>query len=184
MPNNSQILLTALIVGAFFSYVVVYKGRKLPPGPPGLHLIESMLVWPSSQEWLTYTKWANTYGDIVYANLAGMNIIILNSLSTAKELLNKCGAYFSDWPHQHFANNIIGWKDSPMMCAASHPHFKPSWSMMHDTVGTPASLTKYIPMEEHETRCLLLWVMNNPDAAVSHFRRSLTLLSDNSLSWS
>jgi hypothetical protein len=38
------------------------KRRQLPPGPPGLPFIGSVLSFPKEQKWLTFTKWARKYG--------------------------------------------------------------------------------------------------------------------------
>jgi hypothetical protein len=36
--------------------------HSLPPGPKGLPLIGAVLDMPSEQEWVTFSKWADTWG--------------------------------------------------------------------------------------------------------------------------
>jgi hypothetical protein len=109
------------------------RRSKLPPGPPAWPVIGSVFSWPSERRWLTFTEWGRTYGthssiaspltvlrlyqgDLVYVNLAGTDVIILNSLSAATTLLDKKGANFSDRPSLRFLADIVGWKEAtPLM---------------------------------------------------------------------
>jgi hypothetical protein len=49
----------------------------------------------------------------VYVDLAGSDIIILNTLPAATDLLESKGANFSDRPSLRFGCEIVGWKDLP-----------------------------------------------------------------------
>lgn len=90
----------------------------LPPGPPGLPLIGNALQVPSGFQWLTYTKWAKTWGvlrlpftcsaialtvfflvhtgDIIHVTVFGQPIIVISSLEIANELFEKRSSNFSD----------------------------------------------------------------------------------------
>jgi hypothetical protein len=127
--------------------------------------------WPSSQEWLVFTKWREIYGDVVHANVAGMHIVVLNAPDAAKALLDDRGAVYSDRPHLHFAGDIVGWKDSPIMCNASHPFFKPSRRMMLTAVGTRSALEGYVHMEEHEVHRFIRRTLDEPDRFVHYLRK-------------
>ncbi|KAF8137304.1 cytochrome P450 [Boletus edulis] len=59
----------------------------LPPGPPGLPLVGNVVGIDTEAPWLTYTEWAKTYGDLVYTQLLGKHIVIINSEKVAKDLL-------------------------------------------------------------------------------------------------
>ncbi|EJD41567.1 cytochrome P450 [Auricularia subglabra TFB-10046 SS5] len=143
----------------------------LPPGPIGYPLIGSLLAYPTHQEWLTFTRWRALYGDLVYANVAGQPIMVLNSPAVAHALLDERGATYSDRPHLHFADDVVGWKDSPIMCTASHPWFKPSRRLMHNAVGSRAALDGYIHMEEHEVHRFLRRVIDEPERVAYHLRK-------------
>jgi len=86
----------------------------LPPGPKRLPLIGNLLNAPRSFEWEAYTRWGKEYGacmrvifrrtqcltfgsdsDIIYLNVAGTEVVVLNSLSAANELLDKRSLKYS-----------------------------------------------------------------------------------------
>ena len=124
--SNNQLALIGAGVGALLVYAGSRKSsRKTPPGPPPAFLIGNLLDFPSGQEWFTYTKWGKLYGDLTYCNVAGTKVIVVNGLRHIKALLDERGSNFSERPSSYFANEMLGWKDSPIMHGASHPWFKP-----------------------------------------------------------
>ncbi|KAF9439607.1 hypothetical protein P691DRAFT_636878, partial [Macrolepiota fuliginosa MF-IS2] len=63
---------------------------RLPPGPLRLPLVGNLFNAPSGSEWKTYAEWSNKYeSDILYMNILGTHIVILNSQELAVELLDK-----------------------------------------------------------------------------------------------
>jgi hypothetical protein len=89
--------------------------HSLPPGPKGLPLVGAVLDMPSEQEWITFSKWADTWGrsngttsdgrhsiyypgDICSATVLGQPIIIIGSAKVAVDLLDKRSAIYSDRP--------------------------------------------------------------------------------------
>jgi hypothetical protein len=92
------------------------KDFPLPPGPKRWPLIGSLLQMPKVFEHETYSKWSRQYGnsfllydslrlslinfyegsDIIYTNVLGQSIIIIDKYETAIELLDKrSGSYSS-----------------------------------------------------------------------------------------
>lgn len=39
-------------------------GLPLPPGPKGLPIIGNLLGMPTSDEWVTFTKWSKDFGSV------------------------------------------------------------------------------------------------------------------------
>ncbi|KAG1768024.1 hypothetical protein EV702DRAFT_1271586 [Suillus placidus] len=52
-----------------------------PPGPSGLPIIGSALKIDFNAPHLTYTNWANQYGEIVYSRILGDSVIFVNTES-------------------------------------------------------------------------------------------------------
>ncbi|KAH8799626.1 cytochrome P450 [Flagelloscypha sp. PMI_526] len=159
---------------ALFLYTLQRQKKYKPPGPKGYPLIGSLFEWPQGHEWLTFTKWRDLYGDITYVNVAGTNIIVLNSVEAANALLTTRSTINSDRPYLHLASGIIGWKNSPIMCAANDPIFKPSRMKMLSTVGSNKALEGYVSMVEHEAHRFIYRLTSEPDPdRLEYFLRKL-----------
>ncbi|KAF5349119.1 hypothetical protein D9756_009494 [Leucocoprinus leucothites] len=79
---------------------IAYKkstAPRYPPGPSKLPpWIGSLAYMPKHRAWETYTKWGKEYNsDILHMQGAGLNIIILNSMEAAVDLLDKRSAIYS-----------------------------------------------------------------------------------------
>ncbi|KAJ6555305.1 hypothetical protein DFH09DRAFT_570322, partial [Mycena vulgaris] len=72
---------------------------QLPPGPKGVLLLGNALQMPREREWLTYAKWSEKYGDLVYLSLLGQHFMIVDTYEVAHDLLNKRSAIYSTRPH-------------------------------------------------------------------------------------
>ncbi|KAF5324094.1 hypothetical protein D9619_011206 [Psilocybe cf. subviscida] len=82
----------------------------LPPGPKGLPVIGNILDIPSVFQWHTYQKWAKEFDtDILYVNLAGTDVIVLNTAEAASDLLEKRSSIYSGRPRMSFLNDLMGW---------------------------------------------------------------------------
>lgn len=89
----------------------------LPPGPKRLPLIGNLLDMPRTLEWRTYHSWAKELSlfafaplfwrflmsvvntrlesDIIYVNIAGTSLILLDTLEGANDLLDKRSSNYS-----------------------------------------------------------------------------------------
>jgi len=88
------------VLAATYSLRLFFKtrSRPLPPGPTGYPLIGNAFGVPHHHAWATYADWAKQYGDVISYQSFGHTTIILNSLKSATELLDKRSANYSDRP--------------------------------------------------------------------------------------
>ncbi|KAF5368850.1 hypothetical protein D9758_002855 [Tetrapyrgos nigripes] len=80
---------------------------RFPPGPRRIpifgNLFQLLFEVDFSQSWLTFSKWKQTYGPLIYLDVVGQSVLILNSRKVAKDLLDDRAAKYSDRP-----SNLVG----------------------------------------------------------------------------
>ena len=90
------------------------KGLHYPPGPRPLPIIGNLLDIPKESSWHIYTELSKKYGkssclasvlynmdwtgDILSFHVFGKVIIVLNTVKSTKDLLEKRGEIYSDRP--------------------------------------------------------------------------------------
>ncbi|KAF8652307.1 hypothetical protein AX16_004465 [Volvariella volvacea WC 439] len=153
-----------------FLYLVRRKQQRipLPPGPKGLFLLGNVLDIPKSHEWVTYAEWAKVYDrDLFRLNLAGQNVVILNSFAAAEELLEGRSAVFSSRPRLPMVNELVGWDYS--FGLMKYGEWRQSRKFMHQSFR-PSSVTKFQP---HIMKAVHRFVRNllaQPEEYTSHIR--------------
>ncbi|KIJ65802.1 hypothetical protein HYDPIDRAFT_109823 [Hydnomerulius pinastri MD-312] len=82
----------------------------LPPGPKGRPVIGNLLDFPENdkQRAEVLSKWAAEYGDVMHLNMLGSRMVILNTASAARDLLEKRATIYSNRPHSVMGNELMG----------------------------------------------------------------------------
>lgn len=94
-------LLVLLLTGVWYHFwrrIRAPHGTTLPPGPKGLPILGNLFDIPRERSWLTYADWASTLGDVLYMEIFGNPLIILNSAKAATELFEKRSGNYADRP--------------------------------------------------------------------------------------
>ncbi|KAJ6544393.1 cytochrome P450 [Mycena capillaripes] len=98
-----HIFITFAAIALPICLYLVYRQRlsnsfPLPPGPPRDPIIGHLRHMPSTNRAAVFHEWSKTYGDVMYLEVLGNPIIVLNTEQVAAELLNKRSAIYSDRP--------------------------------------------------------------------------------------
>ncbi|PBK94480.1 cytochrome P450 [Armillaria gallica] len=162
--------LTAIVVVAYTTVRYLRSPwRNLPPGPRGLPLIGNLLELRGKQ-WLTFTELGRKYGDIMYFNLAGQPLVVLNSLKVAADLLDRRAGKFSDRPRNIVASDILtGGNMFPFA------HYGEVWRRMRKAAHeglNKAVVYRYHSIQTAEAVLLTAGVLAEPEKWDSHLRRT------------
>ncbi|EAU84014.2 cytochrome P450 [Coprinopsis cinerea okayama7 len=142
-----------------------------PPGPRRLPLLGNILDMPSSQEWLTFTEWGQKWGDITSISIFGQEIVILNSMKAAVEMLDKKSLNYSDRPVMEMGGELVGWKNA-LVLTPYGDRFRRFRKMFHQLIGTHASMAHFHSVEEEETQEFLRALLRDPSNFVQHIRQT------------
>ena len=61
----TRVALAVLLLYLLQRLVSSRRRAPLPPGPKGIPFIGNVFQWPSEHQWLTFTRWGDTYGMAV-----------------------------------------------------------------------------------------------------------------------
>ncbi|KAG1850693.1 cytochrome P450 [Suillus subluteus] len=112
MAGNLQLFVVSILTALFAAYNLYRRNQifvRFPPGPRRLPLFGNLTDLPTSQQWVTYAKWRGQYGDLIGLVVLGQPIVVINSIRTAFDLLNKRGSIYLDRPGFSLIQEWGGW---------------------------------------------------------------------------
>ncbi|KAG2366933.1 cytochrome P450 [Suillus spraguei] len=164
-----------LCLAAIGAYLVKQVLNKNPapylPGPRGWPLIGNILDMPQIKPWLTFAEWGKKYGAISHIEVLGQHFIVLNSVKSAVDMLDKKSTMYSDRPVLPMASELVGWKPTLALLPYGDS-FRQQRKNIHQIMGNRAALHVYHPIEEIEIRRFLKRVFLNPEQLQAHVRHT------------
>ena len=201
LPSDlvSAVLLYALPLSIFASRLYHSKIRDYlkqvhyPPSPPSLPLFGHALSLPLSHSHIAMAEWYKTYGEIILISLLGSPIVILSTLSAARELMEKKGANFSGRPRMTFLREWwvsacppvtgkglrfffayrIGWKNALAFIPYGEQQRKQR-RLIHPHM-TPSAITAHHSTLCSETQRFIIQLKENPDAFTEHIHECVSV---------
>ncbi|GJE84148.1 cytochrome P450 [Phanerochaete sordida] len=165
-------LITFVVLLTIAIALPLYSRRKryrLPPGPKGLPIVGNAFDVLADYEWLTYAKWSREYdSDIIYLNIAGTPIYVLNSVQATTDLLEKRSSIYSDREIMTMCHEIVGWGQNFALMP-----YGDSWRehrrMFHQHFH-PGVVDKHHAHIEKQAKDLLRRIHANPDGLMKYLR--------------
>ncbi|KAJ7746782.1 cytochrome P450 [Mycena maculata] len=148
--------------------------RSTPPPPPGprrLPLLGNILDMPSEKEWIKFSEWGQTYGDISSVSVFGQQMTIINSAQVAMDILDKKSSIYSDRPVVPMGGELVGWKNTLALTPYGE-RFRNYRRLAHSVFGSRSSMAGFEPLEETETHRFLKRLVSTPDGLQDHIRKA------------
>ncbi|KAL5504696.1 hypothetical protein ACEPAH_7359 [Sanghuangporus vaninii] len=162
MVNLVSPLYVVLIMLACSAARLLLKKRlKLPPGPPGLPVLGNALQIPTTQAWKTFADWGKLYGPVAFAEVLGRPMIIVNSITVARDLMERKGASFSDRPEIPVLE-MIGWGVTLPLLQYGSAQQRKQRRLMQEYLG-PSAIRSFDCVLEKRVRKFLERLLVSPD---------------------
>ena len=113
-------------------------------------------------------------GDVIYLNLLGQPMVILNAAEDAIALLEKRGNIYSDRPIFMMGGEMVGWKYI-LGLTPYGDRFRMYRKFIAKFVGGRAQVEKHLELQEYETKGFLKRILKDPEHVSDHIRRCVYL---------
>ncbi|KAG1767145.1 cytochrome P450 [Suillus occidentalis] len=144
------------------------RSQSLPPGPPPKPLIGSYLDVPKAEPWKKFSQWRKLYvqtGDLVYVQILGNKLLVLNDMESMRELLEKRSQKYSDRPSFVMAK-YMGIENN-LSFAPYGPDWRQGRKLIHGTVNQEA-VKNYHVLQENITARFLKDIVECPSEVMKH----------------
>ncbi|KAH9976351.1 cytochrome P450 [Lactifluus volemus] len=145
------------------------RGLPYPPGPPPLPIIGNLLDVPNESPWVKYADTSKKCGDVFCLRVFGQVVVVLNSLSAIKDLLETRGEIYSDRPTLPILEILdLDW---PLAIARKSENWREGRRLL-DRSLRPSATMAYRYMMEEKTHMFLAKLLTTPE----DFRRHIELV--------
>lgn len=175
-----QIIIRVAAVVAFLAGVFALakfrrsSNKSFPPGPPGEPILGHLRVIPASNPEYAYAKWSKEYNsDVLYFQVLGQDVIVLNSVESAIDLLDKRGANYCDRP-RFVLFEVMGFSMT-LTFLRWGPHFKMHRKILQKSFQK-SNIVQYRGLQERETLVLLKRIVRQPEEWETLLRRFATAI--------
>jgi cytochrome P450 len=108
-------------------------------------------------------------GDFIYLSVLGQPIYIISSFKAATELMDKRAMIYSDRPVMVMAQELVGWKRTPVLTSSSNPRYSRYRKLFH-TALRKERVKEMAHLQEKSSHTMLRLIMEKPEDFVKHIR--------------
>ncbi|KAI8270418.1 Cytochrome P450 monooxygenase COX2 [Colletotrichum sp. SAR11_239] len=150
------------------------RNLRLPPGPPGEPILGHLRVIPTDNPEYAYAAWSKEYNsDVLYFNVLGQDVVVLNSVKAAVDLLDKRGANYCDRP-RFVLFEEMGWKKT-LTFLRWGPEFRMHRKILQKSFQK-SNIQVYQDLQEREAKTLVEGILKQPEAWETALRRFATAI--------
>ncbi|GJC89782.1 tryptamine 4-monooxygenase [Colletotrichum liriopes] len=174
----TSIFLVVTIGLALHAVVARYRSGKrrrsvpLPPGPPGKPILGHLRIIPTENPEYAYAAWSKQYkSDVLYFNVLGQDVVVLNSVRAAVDLLDRRGANYCDRP-RFVLFEEMGWTKT-LTFLRWGPDFRMHRSVLQKSFSR-TNIVAYRELQQREALTLVKGIMKDPGSWETALRRFAT----------
>ncbi|KAK1622597.1 putative O-methylsterigmatocystin oxidoreductase [Colletotrichum phormii] len=148
------------------------RGLPLPPGPRGEPILGHLRIIPTDNPEYAYAAWSKEYrSDVLYFNVLGQPVVVLNSVRAAVDLLDKRGANYCDRP-RFVLFEEMGWRKT-LTFLRWGSEFRMHRRILQRSFSK-TSIQMYRELQEREALVLLKGIIRDPGSWETSLRRFAT----------
>ncbi|KAI0047445.1 cytochrome P450 [Auriscalpium vulgare] len=174
-PLHDPTIVGGLTLALLLTLLVQYRRspwRRVPPGPRGLPLLGNVRQL-RNRRWLFFQS-RKEHGDVVYLNVAGQPIVLLNTQEAAADLLDRRASIYSGRPHFVVASEIL--TGGMFLVYAQYGDMMRRMRRAAQEGLSKAAVKQLHPIQRREALLLAQGLLTDTQAdhesRVKHFRRS------------
>ncbi|KAK7453396.1 hypothetical protein VKT23_011659 [Stygiomarasmius scandens] len=164
-----QILALAFAFLAVLRFFKKSNSGHYPPGPRGIPILGNVFQLDTVNPWHTFVKWKDLYGPMIYLNVAGQSIVILNSKKVVDDLFERRSAKYIDRHRFIMLEKVTG--DSNIAFMRAGERWRKMRRASDHALGARIS-SKYHRTQTNESIILAHGILNRPDTWLSQVERT------------
>ncbi|CCM01370.1 uncharacterized protein FIBRA_03420 [Fibroporia radiculosa] len=164
-----RVIIPLLVLSVVYTRWARSKAR-LPPGPTPLPLLGNVHQIPWEYQHKSFADWGKKYGPVVFARIFNMPIVILSSIQTIEDLLDKRGAIYSDRPIGSMYNDMVEFTANTAFLPYND-QWRRHRKWLQAAIATPKAIESLCPLQQRESLRLLVDLVNSPEEFMLHIKR-------------
>ncbi|KAJ3516111.1 hypothetical protein NLJ89_g1328 [Agrocybe chaxingu] len=166
---QDAIVLSVVVAALYWIKSKSRRGLPLPPSHRGLPIIGNLRDVPYDSQWETYHDMSKKLDtDILYLDMFGSNVIVLDTYEAAIDLLEKRSSIYSGRPRMPMVIDLMGW-DFSFAFIPYNDRWRKQRRLMHQHFSADAART-FRPHLLKGAHRFLVRVLDEQDTIDKKFR--------------